>query len=152
METGDASLISVIADPEVGGKHNFSFATKFCSYVTIHALKKDSFCIYDEILRSVLPYYGYMYIDDFCAKYKGLYKTVKGTKRNGQQSRRESLVWRYKDKDDYAGYRALIDEIIKGVYDKVGTKITYADFDHMVWYYFKSSPSKVYAAMNKLPE
>lgn len=151
LEAGDPTIVSEIADPSIGGKHNFSFATKFCSYVTIHALKKDNYCIYDEILRSVLPYYGYMYIDDFDKRYKYLYKTVRGTKKNNWKTRTESLVGLYKDQGNYAGYRALIDEIIKGIGEKVGEKITYADFDHMVWYYFKSSRSKVLSAINKIP-
>lgn len=144
LEQGDASLISEIASERVGGKHNFSFATKFCAYVSIHALKQDRFCIYDKVVQSVLPYYGYMYIDDFCRRYGDLYKTVKG-------SRNDSLADCYKNQDNYGAYRALIDEIISGVSKKVGERITYADFDHMVWYYFKGSESKVQEAMNKLP-
>ena len=94
LQKGDASLIDTIADPKVGGKYNFSFATKFCSYVSIHALKLDNYCIYDEILQLVLPYYAYMYVDDFDAT---LYKTVKGTKSNGNNSRNESLVSEFKN-------------------------------------------------------
>jgi hypothetical protein len=89
LKKGDTGIIDVIADPSVGGKHNFSFATKFCSYVSIYALRMDNYCIYDEILQQVLPYYAYMYIDDFD---NTLYKTVKPTKRNGNLTRNESLL------------------------------------------------------------
>ena len=152
LARGDAALVSEIASSEVGGKHNFSFATKFCTYVSRHALQRDCYCIYDEILRSVLPYYGYMYIDDFCENYAHLYKVIRATRKNGYQSRKESLVGQFKDNDDYEGYRTFIDAIIQGVREKVGETITYADFDHMVWYFFKSSKSKVLAAMNKIPD
>lgn len=150
LKKGDTGIIDVIADQSVGGKHNFSFATKFCSYVSIHALGKDNYCIYDEILQQVLPYYAYMYIDDFdCCK---LYKTVKATKRNGYLSRNESLISTLKQNNDYSGYRELIDKIIVGVKKKIGVSITYADFDHMVWYYFKGSKSKIISAMEHLPD
>ena len=149
LQKGDTSIIDVIADPTVGGKHNFSFATKFCSYVSIHALEKDNYCIYDEILQQVIPYYAYMYIDDFDNK---LYKTVKATKANGNLSRNESLVYILKQNKDYSGYRKLIDNIIVGVKNKIDVSITYADFDHLVWYYFKGSKSKIISAMNCLPK
>lgn len=149
LQKGDAGIIDVIADPSVGGKHNFSFATKFCSYVSIHALRMDNYCIYDEILQQVLPYYAYMYIDDFD---NTLYKTVKPPKRNGNLTRNESLVSTLKQNKDYSGYRELINKIIAGVKKKIGVSITYADFDHMVWYYFKGSRSKIIKAMNCLPK
>lgn len=149
LKKGDTEIIDVIADPSVGGKHNFSFATKFCSYVSIHALRMDNYCIYDEILQQVLPYYAYMYIDDFD---NTLYKTVKPTKRNGNLTRNESLVSTLKQNKDYSGYRELIDKIIAGVKEKIGVSITYADFDHMVWYYFKGSKSKIISAMEHLPD
>ena len=52
----------------------------------------------------------------------------------------------------YEEYRNLIKEIIAGVKKKISVDITYADFDHMVWYYFKGSRSKIIEAMNCLPK
>ena len=152
LQQGDTEIVKIIANPKVGGKHNFSFATKFCSYVSIHALEQDNYCIYDEILQLVLPYYAYMYIDDFDGKYPGLYKMVRGTKANGGSERRESLVSSFKENSNYEGYRDIIDEIIVGVKNKIGVDITYADFDHMLWYYFKGSKSRIISAMNCLPK
>ncbi len=148
LSKGDPELVGAIASKDAGGKHNFSFATKFCSYVSIHALGQDNFCIYDEILQSILPYYAYMYVDDFennenCS---GIYQKAKGKKKN------KSLVCKkYKEEDDYKGYRALIDEILTGIESKLGEKISYSVFDCMLWFYFKGSVSKVQAAMDKLP-
>ena len=149
LRNGDASIIEMIADAEVGGKHNFSFATKFCSYTSIHALGLDNYCIYDEILQLVLPYYAYMYIDDFDGK---IYKTVKATRANGYNSRNESLVSLFKQNNDYNGYRELIKRIIYGIKAKIGVEISFADFDHMLWYYFKGSKSKITNAMSCLPK
>lgn len=153
LKNRDAGLVAMIADPAVGGKHNFSFATKFCAYVSLYALGEDNYCIYDEIVQSVLPYFVYMYVDKdtFEKKYKDIYRTVKGTKANHYVARNKSLVNKYKDNDDYAGYRALIDDIIKGIERKLGNKLTYAEFDRLVWYYFKGSKSKILTVMKILP-
>ena len=150
LQAGNTEIIETIADSNVGGKRNFSFATKFCSYVSIHALGQDKYCIYDEILQQVLPYYAYMYIDDDTL-YKDLYKTIKATKRN-KDSRNESTVSSFKqEKDGYEKYRNIINKIIEGVKNKINVTISYADFDHMVWYYFKGSTSKRLNAMKCLP-
>lgn len=152
LEKGDAGIVNIISDSNVGGKHNFSFATKFCSYVSIHALKKDNYCIYDEILQKVLPYYAYMYIDEFDEKYGGIYKTVNPTKANDYQPHNESLVNLFKQNNDYEGYRNLIKDVINGIREKTGVAVSFEDFDHMLWYYFKGSSSKIAAAMECLPQ
>jgi len=154
LKEGDAGLVGTLANPSVGGKHNFSFATKFCAYVSLYALGEDNYCIYDEIVQSVLPYYAYIYVDEniFDEKYKNIYRTVKGTKANNYTSRNESLVNQYKEADDYAGYRTLINDIINGIEQKTGNKLTYAEFDRLVWYYFKGSKSKILTAMKILPK
>lgn len=152
LEECDNNLVMEIAAAEVGGKRNFSFASKFCAYVSRHALGKDNFCIYDEIVQSVLPYYAWMYVDESTRKDKfpNIYKTVKGKNR-----RNESLVYKYKSKgskDGYAAYRNLIDEIIAGIKRKNDEQITYEDFDRLIWYYFKGTKGRVLDAMKVLPE
>ena len=146
LEKGDIEIVGMIADRNVGGKHNFSFASKFCAYASLHALKKDNYCIYDEILQSILPYYAWMYVDDPKIDCTILYKRV-----TGKTTRNESLVYQYKEKGDYKAYRELIDAIIAGIKNKIGVEISYADFDHMLWYYFKGSKSKILGAMECLP-
>ena len=58
----------------------------------------------------------------------------------------------YKSRHQMLCIRSLIDKIIAGVKKKIGVSITYADFDHMVWYYFKGSKSKIISAMEHLPD
>ena len=172
LEKADDDIVKGIADPKIGGKHNFSFATKFCSYVSLHALEKkykDNYCIYDEILQSVLPYYAYMYADITSFGNQQLYKSIAYRKRkseaedyselyvsvnNGKEDkyRNESLVREFKEKENYGGYRELIKEIIKGIKKKLGIDVTFEDFDHLVWYCFKGSKTKIQMAMNKLPK
>lgn len=149
-----AKLVKEIATA-VETKLNFSFATKFCAYVSTHALNDpDNFCIYDNVVQSVLPYYAKMYVDESIyeeKKYSELYKTVKSTKANEKKPHYESLVEKkYRNKDGYKGYMELIDDIIEGIETKTGEKITYQDFDHMVWYYFKGSKGRVRDAMAAL--
>ncbi|MCH5170499.1 MAG: hypothetical protein J1F24_04345 [Oscillospiraceae bacterium] len=152
-----AKLVEELANKDVAGKLNFSFATKFCAYVSTHALNDpDNFCIYDNVVQSVLPYYAKMYVDESVyneKKYSGLYKTIKDCKQNNYQSRNESLVEeRYRETNNYKGYMELIDDIIAGIENKTGEKITYQDFDHIVWYYFKGSKGRVLDAMERLPK
>jgi len=142
LKEKDPELVYEIAEMG-GGKTNFSFATKFCSYVCRHALDVDNYCIYDEVVQSVLPYYAYMYIDG--NEYKKLYKRV-----SGKNARNKSTVYKFKEEKDYEGYRDIIDKIIRGIYEKVGTKVTYSEFDHMLWYYFKGLKSKTEKAMQCL--
>jgi hypothetical protein len=49
-------------------------------------------------------------------------------------------------------YKNIIDEIIKGIEKKDGIVVNYEQFDHMLWYYFKGSKTKVQKAMNVLPD
>lgn len=146
LEEGDPVLVHEIASA-VPNKYNFSFASKFCAYASQHALKKHNFCIYDKVLQSVLPYYYYIYVDG--DGYRNLYKTVRGRADN------ESIISDHcqdrKNTNGYAQYRQLIDDIISGIEEKCGICIDYEAFDHIVWYYFKGTNSKVQKAMNLLP-
>lgn len=151
---GDTDLIHIIASLS-DEKHNFSYATKFCSYVCIHALGKDNYCIYDEVVQSILPYYINKYIDDK----EVLRRYCKIVNKNDEEKKRvESTVCKLKDKkykgnngiSGYKEYKNLIDTIILGIEKKDGIKIDYATFDHMLWYSFKGSKIKVQNIMNTL--
>ncbi|MBE6793714.1 MAG: hypothetical protein E7532_02070 [Ruminococcaceae bacterium] len=145
MKAGDPSLVHEIASA-VETKYNFSFASKFCVYVSEIALEKsDAFCIYDNVVQSVLPLYIHRYVGkDEAEKY---YKIVNKGKKN---ARVESTVSNLKCEKGYKEYRDIINRIIKGVEDKDDIKITYSQFDHMLWYYFKGSKLKVQEALNTL--
>lgn len=152
--SGDTSVIKKIASAS-DSKYNFSFATKFCAYVSRHALNQDNYCIYDEVVQSILPYFINKYISDK----KLLKKYCKVVNKNNAEKRYiTSTVSRLKEREytnnefenGYAEYKNIIDEIIKGIKIKHGITVTYEEFDHMLWYYFKGSKVKVQIAMNTL--
>ena len=149
MINKDPRVVFEIASA-VETKYNFSFATKFCSYVSELALNiTDGYCIYDDVVQAILPLYIFRYVDKDTAK-----KYCKIVNKNKPDIRRvESFVSQVKSKEHengYEEYRDLIDEIIKGVEKIDGIKITYSEFDHMLWYYFKGSNKKIQAALNTL--
>ena len=128
------------------GRRNFSFASKFCAYVSNLALGKDNYCIYDEILQSVLPYYAYKYIlPDRLGEFPPLYKRIKGIK--GKKDRNESLVSEYKNKN-YEEYRKLVNAIIEGIENKENVTLSYTDFDRVIWSYFRAAKSRVLRVMD----
>ena len=141
LKDGDTNLIHEIAS--AGGKYNFSFATKFCAYVSRHVWgeKNNKYCIYDEVVQSILPYYIYHYVnpnnmEEYCRK-----------NRNG---RVESLISNWKTEDGYEKYINIINEIIEGIKREDKIDITYEQFDHMLWYYFKGSKTKIQEALNSI--
>ncbi|MBE6738664.1 MAG: hypothetical protein E7566_08490 [Ruminococcaceae bacterium] len=147
---GDGSVVYEIACAGIN-RYNFSFATKFCTYVSELALEtNDKYCIYDNVVQSVLPLYIHHYVSE--EKAKEYYKIVNKSK--PELSRIESKIdSKLKSKNEpkgYDKYRELINEIIKGIKEKDGKNITYAEFDHLVWYYFKGSEKKVQQALNTL--
>ncbi len=147
LKNGDVEIIHKIANAVneyhkennnyLCSKYNFSFATKFCAYTSKFALNKDNYCIYDNVVSKVLPYYAKMYIDK---KY--------WHNRNGKIT---SEFINRKGKEDYINYRQVIDEILASAKVKHGYKISYKEFDNLLWYYFKGEPSrlnKAYEALN----
>ena len=146
---GDPQIVFEIASA-VGTKYNFSFATKFCTYVSELALERpDLYCIYDDVVQAILPIYIYYYVGT--EKAKEYYKVVNKSK--PELRRIESTVSQLKSKDKengYAEYRDLIDEIIKGIKEKDGLEVTYSEFDHILWYYFKGSKQKIQEALNTM--
>lgn len=154
LSNGDTNIIEKIASAS-DGKYNFSFATKFCAYVSRHALNQDNYCIYDEVVQSILPYFINKYISDK----EMLKKYCKVVNRNNEEKRYiTSTVCNLKEREytsnefenGYAEYKNIIDEIIKGIEREDGIKVTYEQFDHMLWYYFKGSKTKVQESLNSI--
>lgn len=150
MMSGDPNLVYEIASG-VDTKYNFSFASKFCAYVCEFALdKNDGYCIYDDVIQAILPLYIYRYVDEETAR-----KYCKIVNKNSPEHRRvESTISNLKTKDNIEGYkeyRDIIDKVIKGIEKIDGIKITYSQFDHMLWYYFKGSKQRIKVALNTLP-
>ncbi len=149
MMDRDPKVVFEIASA-VETKYNFSFASKFCAYVCELALdKKDGYCIYDNVVQAILPLYIYRYVGKETAK--NYCKIVNETK--PELRRIESKISELKSKDEkdgYKEYRDLIDAILKGIKEIDGIDITYSQFDHMLWYYFKGSKQRVQEALNSL--
>ncbi len=155
LSEGDADLINQIA--RAGGKYNFSFATKFCTYVSkyIFGEKHNEYCIYDNVVQSVLPFYISYYIEpkdmsEYCHR-----KTRGNGKGNIVSDIDEYIKSDVNNNEkDYEKYKTIIKNIIKGIKKKDNITINYEQFDHLLWYYFKGSESKIQTAMNtiKLPD
>ena len=149
LSNKDAKLVSLIAcavknetqnSTHPKNKTNFSFATKFCAYSSLHALNQDNYCIYDKVVQNILPYYAYIYLED-----DSYYKT----KRTGENC---SIIKElFQDTVDYKGYRDLIDKIIEAIETDSGLKISYKDFDNLLWYYYKGTETRIKKAMKLLP-
>ena len=108
------------------GKYNISFATKFCVYVSLYALKKDNYCIYDSVLGGILPYYAKIYCD-----------------------KKISQIY-IKSQQEYDMYKAIINEIIYNAAEITGYKASYKEFDDLLWYYFKGENSRICKAKQYL--
>ncbi|MEE8717352.1 MAG: hypothetical protein SOI24_09990 [Coriobacteriales bacterium] len=131
LSEGDDSLVDEIAKGGGKNKYNFSFASKFCAYVCLFArdIGQDKYCIYDNVVSQVLPYYAYLYADE---------KTVQKYS-HPKRGKVSTVVDRLtRQQHDYTSYRKLVDAVIAGINQQgMGPSITYADFDQLVWYYFK---------------
>jgi hypothetical protein len=93
LKNEDAGLVNQIAGA-IPGRYTFSFASKYCTYLSRYLLETDGYSIYDKILREILPYYAWVYIgENHMAR-----KQSKIEKEFGQRNR-----------GDYLGYRNLID-------------------------------------------
>ncbi len=169
LSSRDDTLINEIAT--LGGKgkkNNFSFATKFCAYACVFAkdIRSDNFCVYDNVLANVLPYYAYLYsfegidlpeswrkdppdLDRICHRSRN--KDKNGDKRIISDI--DSLCRQNLENHDYALYRHIVDSTIRGILEQSELdNLSYKDFDQLIWYYFKGrNPDEVLAHI-PLPE
>ena len=142
----DTKLVDEIAG--FGGKNNFSFASKFCSYLCRYLFKgltqENNYCIYDEVVQSVLPYFANCYKINLDKKY---YTTCtrKGIKHN------RSIISKVK-KDGYSEYIKVINAIVEKIKKESNIDVSYEAFDHMLWYFFKGQPNKIQELMDTLPK
>ena len=147
INNGDTEIIDIIANAvneehkrqgkEIG-KYNFSFATKFCAYVSLYALNKDNYCIYDKVVSEILPYYLYTYLGE--KHYR--------IKRDGTAV--STISETFKSGLSYLDYRQLIDRLIESVYKKHNYRPSYKEIDGLLWYYFKGENSRIVKAMETL--
>ncbi|MBQ9122844.1 MAG: hypothetical protein IJY10_05055 [Lachnospiraceae bacterium] len=112
-------LLTLIATPYVKGENNhFSFASKFCHYLSLFLFEgedfEDAYPIYDEVLKQSLPLYASFYLNE----------TVKPDEY----------------KCDYKKYVRLIDRIRDAAVEKTHeTRISRTGLDHLIWYFHKGN-------------
>lgn len=127
-------------------KINFSFATKFCHWACQYLELGDKYCIYDNVVASVFPYFVDNYASGELAGWDCCrMKRVKGAK--GSQELVSTIENYKKDDDGYTKYRKLYDAVLEGINkwrsenDQNG-EIGYREVDRLIWYYFKGASGK----------
>ena len=137
LRDADSQLVTEIATA-VNGKNNFSFATKFCSFVSQFAFagskEADGYCIYDNVISKILPYYAWLYLEE---KYL--------TRKNN--SNIEKIA---KGENGYDKYRQIVERILEKSAQITGEKISKADFDKLVWYCYKGNDFRIKKALKKI--
>ena len=120
IKQGDVNIVNDLAKAGINAnqkRYNFSFASKFCTYISRCAFKEcDKFTPYDNVLQKILPYYEWAY----CGT-----QTV--------------YDFRKKNENGYSDYIALIRKIIEyaqKLYGKEGN-LTLKEFDRLLWYKYK---------------
>lgn len=87
-------------------KNNFSFATKFCHWTCQYLELGDKYCIYDNVVASVFPYFVDNYASGELAGWGCCrMKRIKGAK--GSQELVSTIENYKKDDDGYTKYRNL---------------------------------------------
>lgn len=121
LRNEDAELVNEIAKA-IPTRYTFSFASKYCTYMSRYLFDADGYSIYDLILCNILPYYAWVYLGE-----------------NHKSNKNSKVASEYgtKDNGDYQGYRDLIDRIRMKSKELTGYSIRRVDFDHLLWYYFK---------------
>lgn len=119
---GDPSLVQELGE-KVGERHAVSFASKFCTVVSLAAFGNTKFAKFDSVMRDVLPIY---------AKYYRNEEYWKTTTRGNYVSTFSA--------DNYAEYLEVVKEVVNA------TKHSFPDvdidkLDLMLWYYYKGKPN-----------
>ena len=144
LENGDPELVNEIAKKSIKDRYTFSFASKYCTYMS-RALFEDNYCIFDKVICDILPYYAWVYLGKDYTKLhhtKPRKKSMQKDQSLSSEIQKVSSIkdtFGKKDKGDYRGYRNLIDRIRYSAKDlfKNDYLIPLKDFDHLLWYYFK---------------
>lgn len=160
LKNRDDELVKEIA--HAGKRNNFSFATKFCAYACVFAkdIRSDNYCVYDNVLANVLPYYAYLYslegidlpeswrkdppdIDRICHR-------SRNKDENGDRRIISDIDSLCRQNHDYVLYRHIVDSTIQGILEQSELdNLSYKDFDQLIWYYFKGRDLK--AALSHIP-
>ncbi len=137
LKNGSPQLVDIIASA-VDKRNNLSFATKFCAFMCRFLFRgmpeADNYCIYDNVLASIIPYYAW------------IFNGIKYIKRSG----RSNIEGIFKDKHNYIGYRELIDAIRVEASKKYNYLATREEFDAMLWYYYKGNNDLINSAYERI--
>lgn len=142
LKKEDADLVNEIAKavPEIS---KFSFASKFCTYVSIYKDKNpNAYSIYDKVISEILPYYEWKFLH---------------TTKNAQKNRNKKVVstientFAKKGSFNYEGYNKLIGQIIEAINKEKKLTIDRLTFDRMLWYYYKGDEKLRQEALNEIP-
>lgn len=141
LKKEDADLVNEIAKavPEIS---KFSFASKFCTYVSIYKDKNpNAYSIYDKVISEILPYYEWKFLH---------------TTKNAQKNRNKKVVstientFAKKGSFNYEGYNKLIGQIIEAINKEKNLNIDRLTFDRMLWYYYKGDEKLRQEALNEI--
>lgn len=118
LKDGDPSLVQELGG-KVGERHAVSFASKFCTEVSLTAFGNTKFAKFDSVMRDVLPIYAYNYLGKTYWK-----KTTRG-----------NYVSTF-SADKYKEYLEVVTDVVDA------TKHSFPDvdidkLDLMLWYYYK---------------
>lgn len=143
LKNADADLVNEIAKavPQIS---KFSFASKFCTYVSRYKDKNpNAYSIYDKVISEILPYYEWNFLHT--------------TKIHAQKNRNKRVVstientFAKKGSFDYEGYNKLIGQIIEAINKEKNLNIDRLTFDRMLWYYYKGDEKLRQEALNEIP-
>lgn len=145
IENIDLDLVNEIAS-SVKGISKFSFASKFCTYVSRYKFGNiDGYSIYDSVISEILPYYEWKFLSN-----TKVHARIKNNKEKNIVSTIENS-FANKDKFDYNGYNTLIGQIIKAINEKKGLNIDRLTFDRLLWYYYKGDEKLRKSVLSKIP-
>lgn len=143
LKNADADLVNEIAKavPEIS---KFSFASKFCTYVSIYKDKNpNAYSIYDKVISEILPYYEWKFLHT--------------TKIHARKNRNKKVVstietdFAKKGSFNYEGYNKLIGQIIEAINKEKNLNLDRLTFDRMLWYYYKGDEKLRQEALNEIP-
>ena len=132
IQNGNVELVNMLAKA-IPDRLNFSFATKFCTYCNRYCFGGDDYAIFDDVVAKIMPYYAYVYLGE------RHWKEIRGKNTRNESTIREEFA----AKLDYAGYNELVGRIINAAKQQSDTDITRADFDRLLWYYYKGIPDRI---------
>ena len=111
-------LIKKISDALPAAKEgetrsNISFASKFCSYASIHLIDDDKYSKYDNVVAKHLSKYVLLYLNE------------------KMQKEKTDVV------EMYVNYCSYIDRIRDSLVENENINLTRSELDHIIWYGFK---------------